>query len=256
MRKNFLRIVSSLIVALVILSSCGSTKDVVYFQNIENEYNSELDKSSYEVRITPNDNLLISVSAANPLAAEAYNTIRMDRSMSAQTLELQGYLVDNNGNVNFPQIGTIHLAGLTKIEATNLLEREISKYIENPVVSIRFMNYKVSILGEVNRPGIYTFNNEKVTIPEILAVAGDMTIYGNRKEVLICREENGVKTFFRVDMTSPEVFMSPQYYLQQNDIIYIHPNKARAGSSTYNQNLPLIVSLTSVIITVVNLLTR
>lgn len=247
----------ALLAILVLLMSCGSQKDVVYFQKVESQYDMERDSSIYSIRIKPNDNLMITVSALNPQSVEAFNVIHFDKgAISAQTLEWQGYLVDSDGNINFPLIGTIHLGDLTKSDAIKLLQKEVSKYADDPVVNIRFMNYHISVLGEVAKPGDYMFNDEKVTIPQAIAMAGDLTIYGERKTVLVCREENGKKEFHRINLTSPDVFMSPYYYLQQGDIVYIQPNGTKAGSSTYNQNLPLVVSLISVLITAIALVTR
>ena len=142
------------------------------------------------------------------------------------------------------------------MEAADLLQKEVSAYVENAIVNIRFLNYKISVLGEVNRPGIYSVTDEKISIPEAVALAGDLTIYGERRNVQLIRVENGKKQFYSIDLTSPSLFFSPLYYLQQNDILYISPNGTRAGSSTYNQNLPLFVSLISVTITAIALFVR
>ncbi|MDR2622733.1 MAG: polysaccharide export protein [Dysgonamonadaceae bacterium] len=233
----------------LMVSSCGSKKDVLYFQNIENFPLDTADSARYQLRIVPNDNLLITVSAFNPLAAEPFNSINLNTSYSSG-LEWKGHLVDDNGEINFPVIGKIALGGLTKSEAEKLLEDKLSQRIQEPVVNIRFMNYKISILGEVNKPGTYTITDEKVSLPEAIALAGDLTIYGQRKNVRIYRIENGEKKYYTIDLTSPAVFYSPYYYLQQNDIVYVEPNKARAGASTYNQSLPLVFSAVSILVTV------
>lgn len=239
------------------LSSCGSSKDIVYFQDIENSYNAITDSSLYLPRIANGDNLLITViSSKNVDAAQIFNTIRFDRTVSTQTLEWQGYLVDQDGCVNFPLLGKVKLSGMTKNDAVQKLQQEMLRYIEDPVVNVRFMNYKVTVLGEVNRPGTFTVSDEKMTIPQAIALAGDLTIYGKRHDILICREVNGEKQFKRIDLGSPEIFSSPYYYLQQNDIVYISPNGTKASSSTYNANLPLFVSLISVAITAIALFLR
>jgi polysaccharide export outer membrane protein len=240
-----------------LFSSCGSKKDIVYFRNTDNFPSNIEDKAFYEVRIAPNDNLLITVSALNPQAADPFNTINMNRgSIATNGLEWQGYLVDENGDINFPILGKVHLGGLTKLQAIDLLQEQISKQIDNPVVNVRYLNYKITILGEVNKPGTYTIYDEKVSILQALSIAGDLTIYGERHNIQICRVENGKKQFSWVDLTSPEIFYSPDYYLQQNDIVYVSPNGTKAGSSTYNQNLPLLVSTISVVITAVALFLR
>jgi len=236
---------------LLFFVSCGSRRNVIYFQGSQSQHDFSKELSEHEVRIVNNDNLLILVSSKNPQAAEMFNVIRFDRAMQPQILQWQGYLVDQNGNINFPLIGEIHLSGLTKAEAIALLQEKILTYINDPVVNIRFMNYKVSVIGEVNKPGNYTVDDEKITIVQSLALAGDMTIYGNRRNIIVSREIDGRQKFFKVDITTPDIFNSPVYYLQQNDIVYVEPNKARVRSSTnYIQNVSLGISLVSIALTI------
>ncbi len=233
------------------LVSCGSPKNVLYFQDVPLEYSSSQDSSRYEIRVANNDNLLITVSSKNPQAAEVFNVIRTDRSTTTQALQWQGFLVDQFGNINFPLIGEVHLGGLTKSEAIARLQEKISAFIEDPVVNIRFMNYRVTVLGEVNRPGSYTIEDEKLTVVQALGLAGDMTIYGNRHNMIVCRQIDGQKRFYKVDITSPEIFNSPVYYLQQNDIVYVEPNRAKIRTSTnYTQNFSLGISVISLVMTV------
>ena len=256
MDSNISKIVNRLAffaVVLLFFASCGSPKNIIYFQDAQsNIYDPAQDFSNYEIRIANNDNLLITVSSKNPQAAEMFNIIRTDRNVTTQSLQWQGYLVDQSGDINFPLIGKIHFSGLAKSEAINLLQEKISAYIEDPVVNIRFMNYKVIVIGEVNRPGIYTVDDEKVTIVQSLGLAGDLTIYGNRHNIMVCREMDGQKKFFSVDITSPDIFNSPVYYLQQNDLVYVEPNKAKIRVSTnYTQNFSLGVSLISLLMTII-----
>jgi polysaccharide export outer membrane protein len=240
-------------------SSCGSKRDIVYFQAWE-KIPAELyqqDKANNKIVIMPNDNLFITVSASNLEAVNVFNTINLNRgSLTTSSLDLLGYLVDQKGYINFPLVGKLHVAGLTKTEAVELLQKEVAAYVENVVINIRFLNYKISVLGEVNRPGVYTVTDEKLSIPQAVALAGDLTIYGERRNIQLIRVENGEKQSYLIDLTSPELFFSPLYYLQQNDILYISPNGTRAGSSTYNQNLPLLVSLISITITAIALFVR
>jgi polysaccharide export outer membrane protein len=174
-----------------------------------------------------------------------------------QTLAIKGYIVDNEGNINFPNLGKVHLGGLTKNDAIDSLQKQISTFVSDAVtVNIRFLNYRITVLGEVNRPGTYTVENEKITLLEALGLAGDLTIYGKRNNVLIYREEGGKLLFHRVDLTSSKVFESDYFFLQQNDLIYVQPNKARTGSSIYNQNLSVGMSLLSILVSVISILTR
>ena len=218
----------------------------------------EREKAESNILIKPNDNLFIAVTAAvNPEAVEVFNMNRTRTTLSAATLDVYGYLVDQRGNINLPLIGEVHVAGLSKWEVVRLLQKKISEFITEPVViNIRFLNFKVSVLGEVNRPGVYTVTDEMISIPQALALAGDLTIYGDRRNVQLIRIVNGEKKFYHMDLTTPDIFFSPNYYLLQDDILYVSPNKTKAGSSTYNQNLPLLVSLLSVTITAITLFLR
>lgn len=247
--------VLSILCFFLTISSCRSAKDVEYFQHTDEipEIAFQNDMADYEIEIQTNDNLLIMVSASKVSAAEQFNTIDISRGTS-QTLEWQGYLVDENGDINFPLIGKIHLGGLTKLQAIALLQKEVSRYIDDPIVNIRLMNYKISILGEVNRPGSYVINDEKISIPVALAKAGDMTIYGKREDVLICRVENGQKKFYHVDLTSPSIFFSEAYYLQQNDIVYVKPNRSKSMSSSYSPMVGTIISLSTLLVSITTLI--
>ncbi|GHU68414.1 sugar transporter [Bacteroidia bacterium] len=246
----------------VFFSACGSSKNIVYFQGVTDNSRAYEDLTKYEVKITPKDNLFINVSTAtsNPLAAAPYNIIDFTRGGMSTQLDIFGYLVDEDGYITFPGLGQVHVGGLTKAEAIELIRKGLEEYIEQPIVNLRFLNYKISVLGEVNRPGAYTIEDERISIPEALARAGDMTIYGKRKDVLICRVENGEKIFFKVDMTSPEVFYSESYYLHQNDILYVLPNKSRSMGAAYNPMIStylsvagLLVSITTLVLSLSNL---
>lgn len=242
-----------MIVALLV--SCGSVEDIAYFQGSDNITQAEREnfEKKYEVVINPNDNLLITVNSINPEAVSIFNMVDLSKSTYASTIAYQGYLVDNDGVINFPVIGKLNVGGLTKKQAIELLEGKISQYIEHPTVNIRFMNYKVSVLGEVNRPGSFNIEDEKITILEALSRAGDMTIYGRRDNVLVVRENEGVKDFARVNLKSVDVFTSPYYYLQQNDVVYVQPNAARASSSEYTSFWPLALSGVSTLVSVATL---
>jgi polysaccharide export outer membrane protein len=237
--------------AAVFFSACGSSKDILYFQGVAENSRAYEDLSNYEVKITPKDNLFINVSTAtsNPLAAAPYNGIDFTRGMS-YNLDMFGYLVDENGDITFPGLGRVHVGGLTKAEAIELIRKGLEEYIEQPIVNLRFLNYKISVLGEVNRPGSYVITDERISIPEALARAGDMTIYGQRKDVLVCRIENGEKKFFKVDMTSPEIFYSESYYLHQNDILYVLPNKSRSMSASYNPMISTYISVAGLLVSI------
>lgn len=255
MKKLYFSFYFSILIFLLffLFSSCGSKRNIVYFQNSDGISRRYIqDTTEFKAIIVPNDNLLITVSAVNPEAVEVFNPSLFSRgTISAVTLDVLGYLVDQRGNINFPLVGEVHVAGLTKIAAVQLLQKEISKFVADAVVNVRFLNYKINVIGEVNRPGVYTVTDEKITIPQAIALAGDLTIYGDRHKVQLIRIEKGEKQFYFFDLTTPDLFFSPNYYLRQNDILYIAPNSTRAGTSTYNQNLPLLMSTISVAFTII-----
>jgi len=245
--------------AFFLLSSCASKRDIVYFQNSNQVSQSTYrqDDVNYKIKIMPNDNLFIRVSAINPEAVSIFN-MTQSQSGNIQTggSGTLGYLVDSKGNINLPLVGEIHVAGLTKAEAIQLLQKEISKFVADPVVNIRILNYQITILGEVSRPGVYTVADERISIPQAIALAGDLTILGERHNVQLIRLENGEKKFYYFDLTSPDLFSSPNYYLLQNDILYVTPNGTKVRSSTYNQNIPFAISLISAAIMIVSFLIR
>src|SRR5690606_13848156 len=157
-------------------------------------------------------------------------------------MKLQTYLIDYDGNIEFPVLGTIHIAGMTRTEATQMLKEKISEYAKDPIVNIRLVNFTVTILGEVARPGTFTIQDERITLTEALGMANDLTIFGKRDNVLLIREVDGQKKFAKIDLTSVNAVNSPLYYLQQNDVIVVEPNNARIRSSTFNQNNGVLIS--------------
>ena len=245
----------------IFLSSCGSKQDIVYFQNIDFVGISK-SINNYNLTIRPADLLTISVSALDQDAARPFNLPTSNFSFGGETSreEQQTYLVDANGQIDFPVLGKLKLAELTRIQATELIKELLVDYIKNPIVNIRTVNFKVTVLGEVNNPGSYTVPNERITILEALGLAGDMTIQAKRNNLLLIREEiNGSKTYERVDMTSVELFNSPVYYLKQNDVIYVEPNNSRVKSSTVGPNvgatLSVIGSLFSAVALIISITT-
>ena len=182
---------------LLIGISCASKKDVLYLQDIET-LNTENDTLKNTPVIRKNDLLAITVSSVDKVSAQPFNLPVVAIGNQTQVLgnqQLQSYLVDANGNIEFPVLGTIEVAGMTKIEMVEYLKAAISKYVKNPIINLRITNFKVSVLGEVRRPGTYPIQDERITILEALSLAGDMTVYGKRADVLVIREENGKKTY-------------------------------------------------------------
>ncbi|AEW87305.1 sugar transporter [Flavobacterium columnare] len=234
---------------------CSQQKKIAYYSDLSNNSNFE-SVVFFEPKIQPDDLLLITVSAPDPEAAAPFNL----ESTTAPNVNNQGapgqrqqqlYLVDQKNQIEFPVIGTLTFGGLKKEEAINLLKNKLKMYIKNPIVNIRIMNFKVSVIGEVVKPGSFNVISERITLPEALSLAGDLTIYGKRENLLLIRENEGKKTYHRIDLTKSDFMNSPYYYLKQNDLIYIEPNRARANASTFNQNIPVWISLSSVLISLV-----
>jgi protein involved in polysaccharide export with SLBB domain len=151
---------------------------------------------------------------------------------------LLGYSVDNEGNINFPQLGAIHVSGLTRWQLSDLIKNQLveKQLLKDPVITVEFMNFKISVMGEVNSPGTYSIDGDKITILQALSLAKDLTIYGKRDNITVIRELNGERHIFKVDIRNSNLFESPAYYLQQNDIVYVEPNRVKAGESTINEN--------------------
>ena len=246
----------------VMLGSCGSTKDVPYFQNAET---ADLSHSAflYDARIMPKDQLTITVSTINDEAAAPFNmTVPTPYSVNTRSTYsqpmLQSYLVDNNGMINFPIVGELKVGGLTKAEAEHMIAAKIQPYIneaEKPIVTVRIPGYQISVIGEVARPGTFTVSREKITVLEALAQAGDLTIYGQRKNVQLIREDaTGRKSIHILDLTDANLVNSPYYYMQQNDVINVTPNKVKAQNSSVGSMTTLWFSATSILISLTSLL--
>ena len=225
---------------VILFSACNSTKEVVYLQDVVPLKQQDIERK-YEVFIHEDDLLSIMVNSKDPELALPFNmpliTYQIGSESSGQQ-RILGYLVDTNGDIDFPILGKLHVAGLSRLE--------LRDYIKDPVVTVQFLNYKVSVMGEVARPGSFTITGDRITLLEALSMAGDLTIYGRRDRVAVIREENGKRTILFHDLRSSDIFTSPCYYLQQNDIVYVEPNKAKAGQRDINQNNSVSVWLSAV----------
>ncbi|MBP1663454.1 MAG: Polysaccharide biosynthesis/export protein [Bacteroidetes bacterium] len=257
MKRSYILSIASI---LIFLTGCTTQKELAYFNTITSgsteSLNAQIKNARPEPKILVDDRLTITVSAIDPNAVAVYNlpfvsyaSPGSDQIYSSPVL--QSYLVNPDGKINFPVLGKIKLEGLTLPEASDLIKNKLSEHVENPIVNIQFVNFRITVLGEVLRPGQFTIPNERVTILDALGLAGDMTIYGRRDNVLITRNNNGKLEFARINLNSDEIFKSPYYYLQQNDVIYIEPNTVKSISS---QNIPLYLSSLSTLATLVALI--
>ncbi len=259
MQKGIRLFLIMAIIALV--AACNSAKNVAYLQGADNADMAEYAQTTplYEARILPKDLLTITVSATDPEAVKPFNltvpAMTTGLTTTAQPA-LQPYLVDNNGQINFPVLGMITLKGLTKREAEQKVTGLLGKYLkEQPVVTVSFVNYKISVIGEVARPNTFTISNEKVNILEALAMAGDRTIWGKRDNVKIIRDDaDGNKQVIVMNLNDRELLFSPYFYLQQNDVVYVEPNKTKAKNSDIGSATGIWLSATSIVISVATLL--
>ena len=263
--------------ALLLLASCNpkTYKQINYLQDIQKDTLMAMGINQGIV-IQPQDQLSIVVSSRTPELALQFNLPITSYQAGSEIVSsgganqrLMGYVVSNEGMINFPVLGTIPVAGKTRWELQNLIRDEIAAggYIKDPIVTVEFMNFKISVLGEVTSPGTYGISGDKITIFQALALARDLTIYGRRDAVEVIREQNGQRKVYVMDLRDTDIFSSPGYYLQQNDVVYVVPNSVRAGQSTINENYlksanfwmsiaSMGVTMASFAITVYNVSTR
>lgn len=262
--RNSLRIVFLAGLCTVLLGSCVTRKKLTYFQGIDAVVMDSINRTYSPVSeptARPGDVLTITVTALDAEAAAPYNlpAVVYADPKTAQlntTPAMQRYIVAADGTIDFPILGTLPVGGLTQTGIRQMLEERLTAQLTNPQVIVSIMNQTVSVLGEVNRPGRYSLNNGRMTLPELLASAGDLTVYGKRDNILIARETDGHMEYGRVNLNKADIFASPYYFLRPNDVVYIAPNSVRAIQS---QNVSLWLSMVStvasaatVIVTVVN----
>lgn len=247
---------------IAFLASCSAPKEVLYLQDIASIKEENIDKN-YEVIIHKDDLLAILVNSKDPELALPFNMSVVTYQIGAQTTAQQrllGYLVDQNGDIDFPILGKIHVEGLTRMQVTELIKQKLMSedLIKDPIVTVQFLNFKVSVMGEVTRPGTFDISGDRITLLEALSMAGDLTIYGRRDRVAVIREKDGKRRILYHDLRSSDIFQSPCYYLQQNDIVYVEPNKAKTGQSRINSNnsvgvwlsaVSVLASITSLMVT-------
>lgn len=234
-------------------SSCIPRKDYVYFQKASMPDSiRKIDSIFYQPPVLrTDDQISIFVSALNPEAVKPFN-LNQTTNQSASN-----YLIDAEGMIEFPVLGRVEVAGLTTVEATEMLKKRLLQYINNPIVNVRLTNFKFTILGEVRAPGVYTVNQERLTLPEAIGMARDLDIMGIYKNVRVIREENGIRTETHVNFTSDSIFHSPVYYVRQNDLIYIEPHNRKINRTTDNLRYwTVTMSTTSFLINMYFILTR
>lgn len=232
--------------ALFLITSCGSKKDIVYFQdagNFETIVENNLAANKFKI----DDEISIYISTLNPESSAPFNLFKGAPGSTTQREQVD-YLVDQDGTIDFPVLGRLKVVGLSSNELRILLTEKLSDYLKDPIINIRIKNFTVSILGEVRRPGTYEVNGEQITILEALGLAGDLTIKGMRENVLVIRDFNGTFVHNRIDLTSKEAMKSPVYYLTQNDVVYVEPNKSAVTSASLDNRASILVSVASILI--------
>ncbi|MNN06608.1 Polysaccharide biosynthesis/export protein [compost metagenome] len=231
---------------------------MVYLQPDSTQINTLYEQ--YVPKIQINDILTVVVTAADPKVTAPFNPVSsMTTSNMTQQVDMAlrpTYTVDNHGDITLPMLGKVNVIGLTRVKAIEKIRNELSQYIKDPGVNINFNNFRISVLGEVARPGSFITPTERITVLEALGMAGDLTIRGVRENIMVIREIDGQKNIHRLDLTQQNALNSPYYYLAQNDVVYVEPNKAQINNSKLGANTNIIISIASLLITVISVLTR
>lgn len=265
-QEKLIKATACAMTAIMMVTSCAPVKNIAYFQDKALNHPEQIDKHGGIV-IQPKDMISIVVSSRNPELAAMFNLPVVSYQAGSETVSgagqqrLMGYVVDNDGNIDFPVLGIIQVAGLTRWElAEEIKSRLLTEgYLTDAVVTVEFMNFKVSVLGEVNNPGTFTIEGDKVTVLQALSLAGDLTIFGERTNVTVIRELDGKRTFYNIDLCSVDMFKSPAYNLQQNDIVYVEPSEIKARQSTVDdktlRTTSILVSSGSLLVSIATLIT-
>lgn len=242
------------------LTSCVSPKKVIYFNQSAADSSATVKvQPAYNPVFRPGDILDITVSTTNKEVSELVNIPRINQTnvgFETGSPAVNGYLVASNGTIDLPLVGNVAVGGQTREEVARVLKASYGEYVENPIVQIRILNYKITVLGDVANPGAFNIPNERVTLIDALGIAGDLNITANRKSILVIRDENGVKTETRIDLTTRSVYESPVYYLQQNDVVYVEPNRTKMNSSQYSPIYAVLLSVTSLIVTTISIIVK
>ena len=252
--------IKKIVLAIIVLTitSCASRKEIVYFQ--KDQVDQSKTNTTYKTVFKADDLLQITISALDLEAVKPFNlpavTFATTTDRAVGTPQQQTYLIDNEGFIDFPVLGRLKLAGLSRTEAIELLKNKLSPdYVKNPTINIKITNFSITVLGDVKMPGRFTIPNERISVLEAVGLAGDLNMSGIRT-IEVKREENNEIKSYKLDLRSNEVFNSPAYYLQQNDVVYVEPNRSSSQDAAYNKNTGLFISLGSVVISLISILTR
>lgn len=252
--KVSLRHYLMLLVVGAIVTSCASKKDVVYFQDAQ-EYETIISDNSHVNTFKIDDVVSINVSTLDSEASLPFNVFKGVMTNGSRPEQLD-YIIDKKGNIDFPVLGEVKLLGLTPEETKIMLKEKLEPYLKDPIINIRLVNFTVTVLGQVNKPGTYFVNGEQITVLEAIGLANDLNIKGMRKNVLVIRDFNGTKVYTRIDLTTKDALNSPVYYLTQNDVVYVEPNNSAVTSSTLDNRAGIAISIASLLITTTLILVR
>lgn len=255
---NLMRVFRFFILSVVLMQlfSCGSRKELVYFQNKNGIQDTiEVSKINSSFRISKGDVIGVIVSAEDIRSVQPFYYANVS-STSDETFAGLTYTVNNDGYITMPKVGKLFVEGLTRVEATSLIAEALSKFILDPQVTVDIRGMHFTILGDVGSPGVYPIKSDRITILEAIATAGDLSIQGKRNNILVIREVNGKAIEHRIDITSNDLFESPVFYLAQNDVVYVEPNKSRLNASKQSPTTSLFISLAGLALSVIVLLTR
>ena len=248
-RQKILKRCLLLAACAALLSSCATPKEVVYFQDLQQTDGTLAAVQAKEIRVRPDDKISIIVNSRDPQLTDLFNlpyvsrqlgqTLRSVTSTYGQSQGVSGYTVDSDGNIDFPVLGKIHVEGMTREEIGRCIKDELvgQDLVKDPIVTVEFMNLTVSVMGEVAKPGRYAIERDRITILDALSMAGDLTIYGRRDAVMVQRMEGDTLQVYELNLVSgQDVYNSPAFYLQQNDLVYVAPNDVKVRESTVNGN--------------------
>ncbi len=245
-----------LIILALFFISCATKKEIIYFQDQDELNNTEI-QQAFEPLIEQNDILYISISSIDENIIKPFNRqTGLETSVNNTNPDLKGYLVNAEGEINFPVLGKMEVANKTRGEVEDMLTSRLLEYVKDVVVDVRIMNFKITILGEVDSPGVYTIKNERVTLPEALGLAGDLTELALRDRITIIREEGGKRVVTTVDITQTDFFKGPFYFLKQNDVVYVQPSQKGVKKSGFIPDVPALLSLVTVILSTVIIISR
>ncbi|MDO6739320.1 polysaccharide biosynthesis/export family protein [Wenyingzhuangia sp. 2_MG-2023] len=262
MKKTSYKFLLCVTLLTLFMSSCASRKDVIYLQDLTQS--SGIDNGGQLMFSSPvfkvDDRITINISSINPEAARPFNlyitSFNTGGIMSSGQQQQQSYLVDKNGEISFPQLGKLKIVGKSRIELESFLEEKLKPFLPDVKANVQLVNFRISVLGEVSSPGEYTINRDKISVLQAIGLAGDLTIHGKRDDIKLIRENNGKLEYHKIDLRTKEILTSPVYYLQQNDVIYVSPNKPQVNASASSPTASYIISATGLLITIISILTR